>query len=488
MNTETIFKKIYESNYWGGTESISGPGSDLRQTAVIRTYLPILLEKYGVNTILDLPCGDFHWMRHIDLHNVHYIGADIVYDLVNKNTKFSSEKIEFKHLDIIKDNLPKVDLIFSRDCFVHLSFKDIFSALSNIEKSGIKYLLTTTFVKFHENFDIETGEWRPINLEKSPFNFPKPLEILNEQCSQHDGKYSDKSLALWLVKDLYQILKEWRSKINLVLFGDGQGWIVDKIIKRLADDFSKHCNVSVYGYTKISPDSFVRICNSNDVIYYGNWDIANFVCVLDQIKKPLIISIRSFRYPNYVLDIAPRMAGIHIINSDLIEDFPRARYIPDGISDKYFNREFVVGFSAQATPGNLDYKGYFLVKQVCKDLGVKFLPALGDVSSERMPQYYKSLDLFVCASENEGFGAPIIECMAMDVPVVSTRVGIARDLPGITLVDRDVSSIKAAILMHKKKKEKIKRTLIPYSWPVIAEKLLSFIISVHSDYSSGDVA
>jgi hypothetical protein len=471
-SAESIFTRIYESNLWGGRESVSGAGSDLEQTAEIRARLPGLLRRHGVRSMLDIPCGDFHWMRHVDLSGIRYIGADVVQDLVRKNVMLSSENIEFRHLDLVHGTLPKVDLVFCRDCLVHLSYADAWSALENIANSGAEYLLTTTFVEYRANHDIATGEWRPLNLERPPFDLPAPLEILDERCSQHQGRYRDKSLGLWRMGDVAKALAERRARKNIAVFSDGQGWVVDRIVERLAREWMASCNVDLYAYTRTAPAEFARICNAHDVVYYANWDIAHFADVLDQVQAPVVMSVRSFRYPPHVPEVAQAMAGIHVINRDLLHHFPSARVIPDGIPDDYVGRGFVVGFSAQATPGNLDYKGYFLVRQACAELGVAFYPALGDIPAERMPQYYKALDVFVCASENEGFGAPIAECFAMGVPVISTAVGVARELPGVTLVERDVAAIKAAIAARLQARE----CLQAYAWPNIARQMLDFLL------------
>ena len=34
------FEQVYQSNRWGDAASVSGPGSNLDQTAVVRTELP----------------------------------------------------------------------------------------------------------------------------------------------------------------------------------------------------------------------------------------------------------------------------------------------------------------------------------------------------------------------------------------------------------------------------------------------------------------
>lgn len=47
-----------------------------------------------------------------------------------------------------------------------------------------------------------TGDWRPLNLERPPFNFPPPAELLAEGCTEAEGRFLDKSLGLWAIKDL----------------------------------------------------------------------------------------------------------------------------------------------------------------------------------------------------------------------------------------------------------------------------------------------
>jgi len=201
-HTKNVFDSIYKDNLWKDGESYSGPGSSLEQTEVIRKQIPITLKEYNVSKILDAPCGDFHWMKLTNLDNVHYVGGDIVGSLIDKlNKKYRTQNREFICLDIIKDKLPETDLMLCRDCLVHLPYESVFAFIQNLKSSRIKFLLTTTFPG-RVNKNIKVGNWRPINLEASPFNFPKPSELINEGCTQGNGAYSDKSLALWRVQDL----------------------------------------------------------------------------------------------------------------------------------------------------------------------------------------------------------------------------------------------------------------------------------------------
>jgi hypothetical protein len=204
---ERRFTDIYRHRGFGVAHSASGPGSDLAQTQSIRDKLPGLLRELGVRTLLDIPCGDYHWMRQVPLRLERYIGADIVRPLVASNDfRYADAAHQFVPLDLTRDALPAAaDLILCRDCLVHLSLRDATRAIRQIRRSGARYLLTTTFPATCVNTDIITAaSWRPVNLQLSPFGLPEPLRLLSEGCTEARGRYSDKSLGLWRIPDLPQ--------------------------------------------------------------------------------------------------------------------------------------------------------------------------------------------------------------------------------------------------------------------------------------------
>jgi hypothetical protein len=207
LNRKRKFSKIYHSNAFQGDTSLSGRGSDLDQTKVIQRDIVLLLKKIGVKTMLDLPCGDQNWISRVDLSEFNYIGVDIVPELISQNQDiFGSNLKTFIELDVTKHVPPASDLILCRDLFVHLSTRDIHRALKNFKKSGARYLLTTTFVGNHpyKNLPIfsQNVGWRVINFQTPPFNFPEPITLINEECTEGDGKFGDKSLGLWEISDL----------------------------------------------------------------------------------------------------------------------------------------------------------------------------------------------------------------------------------------------------------------------------------------------
>lgn len=193
---EKIFTHIYENNAWNGAESASGYGSDLVNTANIREALPGILACLKIKSLLDSPCGDFNWMQHVDLGTAEYIGGDIVGPLIQANERrYGSQSRSFRQIDITKDALPRVDMIFCRDCFFHLSFADITAALRNFKQSGAQYLMTTTLVTDTPNLDIPTGGYRPLSLRMPPFRVPAPIQVVQEN-------EPDKQMGVWRLSDI----------------------------------------------------------------------------------------------------------------------------------------------------------------------------------------------------------------------------------------------------------------------------------------------
>ncbi|MFP4144418.1 MAG: class I SAM-dependent methyltransferase [Phycisphaeraceae bacterium] len=190
------FNYIYRTRGWRG-ESVSGAASSLQRTAAVREALPAILQKTRSRSLLDIPCGDCHWIRHVPLKLDRYIGGDIVTPLVEQNRHaWPGPDREFRVLDLVTDPLPQADLVFCRDCLIHLSLRDGRAALDNIRRSGSRYLLTTTFPGA-ANKPIITGQWRPIDLTRPPFNLPEPDQLISERHPDFPAK----SLGLWHLAD-----------------------------------------------------------------------------------------------------------------------------------------------------------------------------------------------------------------------------------------------------------------------------------------------
>lgn len=202
---EVVFTKVFRENVWGDPESRSGTGSSLSQTAFVREGLAELVKEFAVCRLLDIPCGDFHWMKEVEFPlRMAYTGGDIVDEIVTRNTaRYGNGRAVFQKMDILRDPLPEVDMVLCRDCFIHFGFDDISTAIRNLKRSGSVYLLTTHYTGDRDNVDIRTGQLgRPLNLTRSPFGFPPPLRLVDERCTEGEGRFRDKALALWRLGDL----------------------------------------------------------------------------------------------------------------------------------------------------------------------------------------------------------------------------------------------------------------------------------------------
>lgn len=177
-------------------------GSSDQATKRVQEYLPTLFKKYDIRSMIDLPCGRFNWIKKVILSSgIDYTGMDVVPDIIKKLQKTESSKsIRFIQHDIVKNALDvEADLILCRDLLVHFVTDDALIAIENMRASGSKYLLATTFTIAPENSNLLPGQfgWRPLNLTKAPFNFPEPIEIFDEGCTEPGG--TSKSLGLWRI-------------------------------------------------------------------------------------------------------------------------------------------------------------------------------------------------------------------------------------------------------------------------------------------------
>lgn len=188
-NIQQVFRGIYQRNFWADDETVSGYGSTIRFTKNLRMVLPEIFREYHVKTLLDAGCGDFNWMKEVDLQDVHYHGCDVVPELVDRNRKMFPQ-YSFFASDITVDPLPKVDMIMCRCVLFHLTFDNIRMALFNMSKS-CKYLLLTTHPHILQNEDKLDGDFRRLNLQAPPISMPEPIALFV------DGEGDDGYVGIW---------------------------------------------------------------------------------------------------------------------------------------------------------------------------------------------------------------------------------------------------------------------------------------------------
>ncbi len=104
---------------------------------------------------------------------------------------------------------------------------------------------------------------------------------------------------------------------------------------------------------------------------------------------------------------------------------------------------------------------YTLLQQLRSRLGTPDVFLVGHVSDEELTAYYDVADVFLCASEHEGFCVPLVEAFYKRIPVIAyeaTAVPATLDGGGVLYSDRDpfhVASIIDAVVSNQRLQDAI---------------------------------
>jgi SAM-dependent methyltransferase len=189
------FTGIYEQGIWTeGRADVpgSGAGSTLDATASLRARLPGLLSELGATSLLDVGCGDLHWMSKLTLP-CPYVGIDIVPAVIERNiAEFGNESRRFAVVNAVCDPLAPADVVLCREVIFHLSFADARALLANLLTSGCRWIMLTSDSATMFNADIESGGARILNLEIAPFRLGAPAQAIIE-----DESYPGRRIGVW---------------------------------------------------------------------------------------------------------------------------------------------------------------------------------------------------------------------------------------------------------------------------------------------------
>jgi Methyltransferase domain len=204
LPTQELFTKVYEDGAWGKSDDPSQKyfsGSGSHDNIIVETYIQAIhkfLRSFDKKpNVVDVGCGDFFIGSRIRSACGTYTACDVVLPLIdfNKN-KYKSLNVDFKVLDLTKDELPSADICFVRQVLQHLTNAQIKSAIPQIS-SKFRYLVVTehlpNFESFTPNLDQPAGPDNRlainsgIVLTSAPFN----LKVIEEsqlcRVSEMDG-------------------------------------------------------------------------------------------------------------------------------------------------------------------------------------------------------------------------------------------------------------------------------------------------------------
>ena len=157
-----------------------------------------ILNSLPKHVVVDLGCGDFNIGQNFTTLSERYIACDIVPSLIEFNKqKYIKKNVSFLHLDAVKDELPKGEIVIIRQVLQHLSNSQIQEVLNKV-KSNFRYLILTEHLPKKKNFvtnvDIPAGHLIRANInsgldiEKPPFNVKVKNKRVIDEIPHSGGK------------------------------------------------------------------------------------------------------------------------------------------------------------------------------------------------------------------------------------------------------------------------------------------------------------
>jgi len=151
-----------------------------------------------------------------------------------------------------------------------------------------------------------------------------------------------------------------------------------------------------------------------DVVDESSWKLPQFECIP---RVADLVCTQSLAYFH-----ANPTALFHPYPSrDDWRQRPRRPRDPDG---KFRIGMVANGFASHG--GGADHKGVWAVRRAMESMGPEVVLEVAGtdrmIDHEAMPEWYDSLDLFVCASQSEGFSAAVVDAMTCGCPLASTDV------------------------------------------------------------------
>jgi 2-polyprenyl-3-methyl-5-hydroxy-6-metoxy-1,4-benzoquinol methylase len=192
-NAAETFRANYQIGGWvhsEGQESRSGIGSSAAVTTGLIERIGAIMKHLGAQSLVDVGCGDWNWMKRGRL-DFAYTGIDVVPEVIEENQQHARPGVRFTVCNAIEGPIPTADVALCREVLFHLSFADARAVVKNI-KAAAHFLLATTDLDIWFNSDIQTGDFRRINLLRRPFRFPTPLGLVPDR-----GLIRARYLAVW---------------------------------------------------------------------------------------------------------------------------------------------------------------------------------------------------------------------------------------------------------------------------------------------------
>ena len=301
--------------------------------------------------------------------------------------------------------------------------------------------------------------------------------------------------------------------MKVLLLTDRKGWSYDSIaisIKKYNTDKDISFDIECI---KNNSDKIRNIYKKYDRLFVLGWQTWDKVSKFLN-SKDVLIGVHSHRSfdegktipehdidpPKNLLKHLGKFLRVNVISERLKNLFEKnsfhVYYTPNGIDTSVFvpgrigKPEFTIGYSGSHSHDELKGISKYIIPAANRS-GIKFKAAMLNTETylpySKMPDFYKHIDAYVCASSSEGSSLSVLEAASCGKPVISTRVGecskiIENGINGY-LVDRDIDAISDKInilrdnsdLLYTLSKNIRKKVVEEYSWDRVISYWIKFV-------------
>jgi len=194
-----VFSNVYQNKLWGiasqevESQFYSGPGSSDPQIVdpYVQTVKKFFASLPTKKNAVDLGCGDFRVGSRIVDSFDSYTACDVVPELIHFNQEYWRHlPVEFRVVDLVKDDIPTGFVLILRQVLQHLSNDDISRFIQLIPRD-FSFLLVTEHLPSGNDFlankdkvsgaDIRLGSGSGVVLTEPPFsvNFKSATPLLS---------------------------------------------------------------------------------------------------------------------------------------------------------------------------------------------------------------------------------------------------------------------------------------------------------------------
>lgn len=196
--------------------------------------------------------------------------------------------------------------------------------------------------------------------------------------------------------------------------------------------------------------------------------------------------------------LADLARGIFMVNSILFREHAKlfdvpVFYTPNGVDVEFYkpltekrsSSPLRVGWAGSLNNQTPEHRGYYdlIVPAVSSVEGAQLVTAIREEKwrgPEEMRDFYRSLDLYLCASRKEGTPNPCMEAAACGVPLLTARVGampelVRHGLNGL-FIEHDVEDIASKLRLLRDNPDlrglmaqQIRKDIQAWDWSIRAE-------------------